>query len=163
MSPARPPRRERRPRASRPILAPRWMAPRVRKHADGVAPSCSKARSPSRGRTKILPLRRTFVRGRVALLGIAQRRIRITFGEIPKGQDRPNPLPMSIKTIGGWIRDKRNEKNLTPGHLAKKMGIAAAVVLSWESDAERPNGLQCQLLERFLGLDSRLKPTSPNA
>ena len=55
----------------------------------------------------------------------------------------------STKTLGDWIRVKRTEKNLTPGHLAAKMGIAASVVLSWENGTVQPKDQQ---LEELLGL-----------
>ena len=63
----------------------------------------------------ILPLLR-----RVALLGIAQRQIRIKYAQNSRKQQRSKPLPASIQTIGDWIQVKRMEKNLSPCHLAAK-------------------------------------------
>jgi hypothetical protein len=54
---------------------------------------------------------------RGALLGIAQRRIRVKFSHKLRRCQRSKPLTESIRTIGGWIQVKRQEKNLTPGHL----------------------------------------------
>ena len=62
-------------------------------------------------------------RRRVALLGIAQRSIRVKFKQ-KKGPFSPhNQLPQSIQSLGDWIKAKRIGKKLTPGHLALKMGI----------------------------------------
>jgi ribosome-binding protein aMBF1 (putative translation factor) len=44
------------------------------------------------------------------------------------------------------------EKNLTPGHLAAKMGIAMALVRSWESGGSQPDRKQLQGLANYLGL-----------
>jgi len=85
--------------------------------------------------------------GKVALLGIAQRRISIKFSQKTRKQNRAKPLPTSIKTIGDWIQVKRHEKNLTPGHVAAKMGIAATLIRSWESDTSQPDNRQLKVLE----------------
>jgi DNA-binding transcriptional regulator YiaG len=67
-------------------------------------------------------------------LGIEQRQIRIKFSQKTRKPKYDKPLPTSIKTIGDWIQVKRQEKNLTPCHLAAKMGIATALVRAWEED-----------------------------
>jgi DNA-binding transcriptional regulator YiaG len=72
---------------------------------------------------------------------------------IQKKKPRAKPLPESIQTIGDWIRAMRTEKNLTPGHLAAKMGIATGVVRSWEDGSTRPNDWQQECLATVLGLD----------
>ena len=58
---------------------------------------------------------------------------------------------MNEQTLGGWIQAKRTERNLIPGHLAVKMGIAQAVVRSWEDGSRQPDGLQLAVLERVFG------------
>ena len=58
---------------------------------------------------------------------------------------------MNGQTLGGWIQAKRIERNLTPGHLAAKMGIAQAVVRSWEKGISQPDSLQLPVLESILG------------
>ena len=68
--------------------------------------------------------------GRVALLGIAQRQIRLKYAQNSRKQQRSKPLPASIQTLGDLIQVKRMEKNLSPGHLAAKMGIATALIRS---------------------------------
>jgi DNA-binding transcriptional regulator YiaG len=88
--------------------------------------------------------------GRVALLGIAQRQIRIKYAQKSRKQQRSKPLPTSIRTIADWIQVKRMEKNLTPGHLAAKMGIATALVRSWEHGTGQPNGQQLEVLVKYL-------------
>jgi ribosome-binding protein aMBF1 (putative translation factor) len=71
-----------------------------------------------------------------------------------RNQKQAKPLPDSIKTLGDWIRVKRQEKNLTSSHLAAKMGIASALVRSWELDRVLPTEVQLQVLADFLRLDS---------
>jgi len=88
--------------------------------------------------------------GRVALLGIAQRQIFIRFSQKTRKQPHAKPLPESIKTIGDWIQVKRREKNLTPCHLAAKMGIATALVQSWEDGTSQPNERQLNVLTDIL-------------
>jgi ribosome-binding protein aMBF1 (putative translation factor) len=61
-------------------------------------------------------------------------------------------LPESIKTIADWIQAKRTEKNLTPCHLAAKMGIAAALVRSWEDGTREPDDEQLRVLITVLGI-----------
>jgi transcriptional regulator with XRE-family HTH domain len=63
------------------------------------------------------------------------------------------PLPDGIKTIGDWIQVKRIEKNLTPCHLALKMGIATALVRSWEDGSSQPDTRQSEILANLLGYD----------
>src|SRR5580704_3136307 len=89
---------------------------------------------------------------RVALLGIAQRTVSIKFAQNRKKTPRANPLPESIQTIGDWIQAKRIEKNLNPGHLAAKMGIAASVVSSWEDGTSQPDDRQLNVLENLLAV-----------
>jgi DNA-binding transcriptional regulator YiaG len=60
---------------------------------------------------------------------------------------------VNIKTIADWIKVKRMEKNLTPGHLAAKMGIATVLVRSWESGASQPDSKQLQDLAKTFGVD----------
>jgi DNA-binding transcriptional regulator YiaG len=65
---------------------------------------------------------------------------------------------VNIKTIAGWIKVKRTEKNLTPGHLAAKMGIAMVLVRSWESGASQPDSKQLQDLAKTFGVDEASIP-----
>jgi ribosome-binding protein aMBF1 (putative translation factor) len=90
---------------------------------------------------------------RVALLGIAQRQIRIKYAQKSRNQQRPKPLPASIKTLGDWIQVKRMEKNLSTYHLAAKMGIATALVRAWEDGNSQPDNQQLKVLANVLGFD----------
>jgi ribosome-binding protein aMBF1 (putative translation factor) len=90
--------------------------------------------------------------GRVALLGIAQRQIRVKYSDNLRNPEPSKPLPASIKTMGDWIHVKRCEKNFTPGHLALKMGITAGLVLAWEEGAGQPNEQQLEVLAKVLGI-----------
>ena len=92
-------------------------------------------------------------------MGIAQRQIRIKYTQNPRKRKQAKPLPESIKTIGDLIQVKRHEKNLTPGHLAAKMGIATALVRSWEQDAAKPDHQQSKVLANLLGFDACSDPT----
>jgi len=100
---------------------------------------------------------------RVALLGIAQRRISIKFNPKTRNEIHAKPLPESIKTIADWIQVKRHEKNLTHGQLAAKMGIATALVQSWESGTSQPNKSQMTVLANLLGCDVDFDPTKEDA
>jgi ribosome-binding protein aMBF1 (putative translation factor) len=86
-------------------------------------------------------------------LGIAQRQIRIKYAQNPRKQQWSKPLPASINTLGDLIQVKRMEKNLTPGHLAAKMGIVTALVRSWEDGTSQPDNQQLKILARNLGFD----------
>jgi ribosome-binding protein aMBF1 (putative translation factor) len=96
--------------------------------------------------------------GRVALLGIAQRRISIKYAQKSRKQQQSKPLPTSIQTIGDWIQVKRMEKNLTPYHLAAKMGIATALIRSWENGDGQPDKQQLMALASHLGFEAGLGP-----
>ena len=94
-------------------------------------------------------------RGRVALLGIAQRTIRVKYAANMGNQDRAKVLKLNIKTAGDWLKVKQIGKNLTPGHVAQKMGIATSLVCSWESSIRRPDGRQLKVLAAALGFDAK--------
>jgi transcriptional regulator with XRE-family HTH domain len=70
-------------------------------------------------------------------------------------------LPASIKTIGDLIRVKRRERNLTRYHLAIKMGIATALVRSWENGTSQPDNRQLEFLAKFLRFDPAKHPFHP--
>jgi len=46
------------------------------------------------------------------------------------------------------------EKNLTPGHLAAKMGIATTLVRLWEDGTSQPDNRQLKMLAALLGFDA---------
>jgi ribosome-binding protein aMBF1 (putative translation factor) len=83
-------------------------------------------------------------------LGIAQRQIRIKYAQKLRKQKKSKPLPTTRKTLGDWLRVKRLEKNLMPGHVAAKMGVAAALVKSWENDTDKPDKQQWKFLAKIL-------------
>ena len=87
----------------------------------------------------------------MALLGTAQRQIHIKFNRKPSQRDNHNSLPYNINTIGDWIKIKLIEENLTAVHVAAKMGIAHAVVRSWEEGANGPGKEQIQALIGVFG------------
>jgi DNA-binding transcriptional regulator YiaG len=86
----------------------------------------------------------------VALLGIAQRHIRIPYDWNLVKRKPCKPLVTSIKTFGDWLQIKRQERNLTPYQLAAKMGIATALVRSWENGTTKPNPRHRQILNVLL-------------
>jgi ribosome-binding protein aMBF1 (putative translation factor) len=93
--------------------------------------------------------------GRVALLGIAQRQIRVCRSDIPSIRIHRKPLPTSIQTLGDLIHIKRYEKRLTRWQLAIKMGIATAAIRTWESNLTQPDAQQMEQLTRILGFSSK--------
>jgi len=95
----------------------------------------------------------------IALLGIAQRQIHVKFSQKARKENHAKPLPTSIKLVGDWIQTKRREKNLTPGHLATKMGIAAALIRSWEDGTGQPDSVQMKVLASLFGYDADFDPT----
>ena len=95
----------------------------------------------------------------VALLGIAQRQIFIKFNQKVRKENHAKPLPESIKTIGDWIQVKRQEQNLTHSHLAVKMGIATALVRSWEDGKSQPDSQQMKALASLFGYGADFDPT----
>jgi ribosome-binding protein aMBF1 (putative translation factor) len=90
---------------------------------------------------------------RVALLGIAQRQIHIKFAQNSrKSSKTKKSLPTVVRTIGDWIHIKRREKNMTACHLAVKMGIATALIHSWENGTRQPDRQQMKFLAKLLGI-----------
>jgi ribosome-binding protein aMBF1 (putative translation factor) len=96
-------------------------------------------------------------------LGIAQRQIRIKFIHKLRKCQRAKPLPTSIQTIGDWIQVKRQEKNLSPCHLAAKMGVAMALIRSWENGTAQADSQQLKVLANLLGCDADFDPTKEEA
>jgi len=90
-------------------------------------------------------------------LGIAQRQIRIKFSQKTRKPKNYKPLPESIKSLGDWIQVKRHKKNLTPGHLAAKMGIATSLILLWEDGDSQPDSQQMRLLASLFGNSPQLR------
>jgi DNA-binding transcriptional regulator YiaG len=86
-------------------------------------------------------------------LGIAGRTSHVKFAVKLRKSNQPKPLPANIQSIGDLIQARRQAKNLTTGHVALKMGIAASVVCSWEDGGTQPNEWQLALLVKVLGFD----------
>ena len=57
----------------------------------------------------------------------------------------------NMQSLGDWIRFKRSERNLAPGHLAAKMGIAASLVCAWEEGESQPDENHIGILARIFG------------
>ena len=93
--------------------------------------------------------------GRVALLGIAQRTVSVKRPVNSTKQNRVKVLESDVKKVGDLIAIKRMTKNITPGHIAQKMGIAASVICSWEDGTTTPNDWQMELLAEILGFDAK--------
>jgi ribosome-binding protein aMBF1 (putative translation factor) len=96
-------------------------------------------------------------------LAFAQRQIRINYAQKSRKQQRSKPLPASIQTIGDWIQVKRQEKNLSPSHLAAKMGVATALIRSWENDTAQTDSQQLKVLADILGFDAGIWCIEPPA
>src|ERR1017187_406772 len=99
---------------------------------------------------------------RVALLAFTERTIHISRRHISTNRQPRKAVPTTPRTLGDHIHIKRYEKRLSLSQVALNMGLTTTAVKSFESDAELPNDLQWQSLQRLLGLDPRLKPTKPN-
>jgi ribosome-binding protein aMBF1 (putative translation factor) len=84
-----------------------------------------------------------------------QRAIHVTFGPKQHPENRSNPLQMQDLTLCDLIKAKRADKNFTPGHVAAKMGIAHAVVRSWEAGESQPDSHQLNDLAAILGFDAK--------
>jgi ribosome-binding protein aMBF1 (putative translation factor) len=83
-------------------------------------------------------------------LGFAGRTSHVKFAIKPRKNNLFKSLPTNIQTIGDAIRVARQAKNLRLSHVAAKMGIAAALVCTWEDGACRPNNWQIELLAEIL-------------
>jgi DNA-binding transcriptional regulator YiaG len=88
-------------------------------------------------------------------LGIAQRSIQVKYPVNVENRKRAKALILNIKTVGDWLTVKRLEKNLTPGQVAAKMGIATCLVKSWERGNSQPDKLQLKVLATVLGFDTK--------
>jgi len=86
-------------------------------------------------------------------MGIAQRSVTLKYEQKLRGRKRINALVANAKTLGDWIKAKREARNLTPSHVATKMGIAAAVVYSWEGNTHQPDIQQLEDLSSLLGFN----------
>jgi DNA-binding transcriptional regulator YiaG len=92
-------------------------------------------------------------------LAFAQRQIRIKYVQKLRKQQRSKSLPVSIKTVGDWIQVKRQEKNLSPCHLAAKMGVATALICSWENGTAQPDNRQLELIKQAIQCAKSLHQT----
>jgi ribosome-binding protein aMBF1 (putative translation factor) len=75
----------------------------------------------------------------VALLGIAQRKIRASRGHIGTDRRPRKSLPTIVKTLGDRIQISRYEKGLLQKELAKRMGVTLSRIKALESDLRSPN------------------------
>jgi ribosome-binding protein aMBF1 (putative translation factor) len=79
-------------------------------------------------------------------LGIACRTVSVKFEQKKRLLTHHKHLRIKVKTIGDWICANRIGKNLSPGHLAAKMGIAATVIYAWEDGTGHPREEQIKFL-----------------
>ena len=90
-------------------------------------------------------------RGRVLLLGFADRHSHVILAQKQGRNRHRKPFDSNDKTVSSWIRFHRIRKNLAPNHLAAKMGIASSFIHSWEKGTSLPEALQLASLERIFG------------
>jgi DNA-binding transcriptional regulator YiaG len=88
-------------------------------------------------------------------LGFAERTSHVKFTVKHRKSKLFKPFQTNIQIIGDAICANRQAKNLTPGQVAARMGIAAALVLAWEDGSVMPNERQLEYLARILGFDPR--------
>jgi ribosome-binding protein aMBF1 (putative translation factor) len=55
------------------------------------------------------------------------------------------------------------EKNLSPCHLATKMGVATALIRLWEDGTTQPDNRQLKVLADILGFDAGIGRIEPSA
>ena len=84
-------------------------------------------------------------------MGIARRKVLVEFEQKEIRLTHHKHLSLNIETIGDWICSKRIGKNLSPGHLAAKMGITVALIYAWEVGKSRPGEEQINLLAKIFG------------
>jgi len=65
----------------------------------------------------------------------------------------------NVITIGDWIKAQRQRQNLTPGHVALKMGIATVLIQSWENGISQPHFWQIGFLASVFGAIPIHQPT----
>ena len=85
------------------------------------------------------------------MLGIPERQIEVNFPQKVSKLEPYKPLIQNVKTTAEWVRLNRQAKNLTPGQLAAKMGIAAQVVRSWEEATVTPHNVHMAKMEAVFG------------
>ena len=78
-------------------------------------------------------------------------------------RQRRKHIPSIIATLGDYIQAKRYEKGLHPYQVAGKMGIAASLVLAWESGKSTPDKTQLQMLSDLLSFESGVDLPKPHA
>ncbi|HVU28117.1 MAG TPA: hypothetical protein VHG71_10330 [Verrucomicrobiae bacterium] len=83
-------------------------------------------------------------------MGIAQRIISIEFEPETTQPKQEKPLVLCVKTVGDWIRVNRIAKNFASYHLAEKIGIALALIRSWEDGTDQPDEQQMDTLAKLL-------------
>ena len=88
-------------------------------------------------------------------MGIAQRQVRVNHPINSGNQERANALKVNLKTAGDWLKVKRLEKNLTPGQVAAKMGIATSLVCAWEGNTQQPDNHQLKVLASVLNFNTK--------
>jgi ribosome-binding protein aMBF1 (putative translation factor) len=104
----------------------------------------------------------SFSWGRIALLGLTQRQIRVSRAHIPPNRQRRKPIPTAIQTPGDYIQAKRYEKGLHPYQVAGKMGIATSLVSAWERGTSTPDEKQWQMLSNLLSFVSGVDLPKPH-
>jgi len=104
----------------------------------------------------------SFSWGRIALLALAQRQIRISRTHIPLNRKRRKQIPDTIKTFGDYIQAKRYENGLHPYQVAGKLGIETKLILAWENSTSKPNEKQWQMLSALLSFDSGVDFPKPH-
>ena len=106
-------------------------------------------------------LKRPAIAGPIALLGLAQRQIRVSRRHIPLNRHRRKQFPSVIQTLGDYIQAKRYEKGLHSFQVAAKLGIAASLVSAWERGASMPDEKQWQSLSGLLSFDAGVNFPKP--
>jgi ribosome-binding protein aMBF1 (putative translation factor) len=92
--------------------------------------------------------------GRIALLGIAHRTIRISRSHISINRRPRKVFPTTLETLGDRLQVARFEKGLLLSELAQKLQIPTVLVKRWEENLETPTKDQWEKVAYLLNLTS---------
>jgi ribosome-binding protein aMBF1 (putative translation factor) len=103
------------------------------------------------------------VEGRVALLGIAHRTIRVCRSHIAAIRRSRKTFPTTLNTFGNRIQVARFEKGLLQSEMAEKLQISTNLVKRWEENLEMPTTDKWAKIAYILDLISTANSNNPSA
>jgi DNA-binding transcriptional regulator YiaG len=76
--------------------------------------------------------------GRIALLGIAHRKVCIPRTRISRNLIPRKRLPALVKTLGDRIKTRRFELGLLESQVAHSLNVSVVTLRAWENDLKLP-------------------------